>query len=105
MKSLRKYTVVLRVEIKQRSLVRMYIINLHMSKASERLKVVLLYLWRVNVKTIGGFICIALGYFYTVKFAPKCYNLCTIIKIGRHSRLEKDKEAHAYFDVVGKGLC
>ncbi len=35
-----------------------------------RLKVVLLHLWRVNVKTTGGFICISLGDFYTDKIVP-----------------------------------
>ncbi len=37
--------------------------DLHTSKDSERLKVVLLHLRRVNVKTISGFICIAWGIF------------------------------------------
>jgi hypothetical protein len=34
----------------------MRIFDIHTSKARYELKVVLLHLWRVNVKTIGGFI-------------------------------------------------
>ncbi len=36
-----------------------YLFDAHTSKASKRPKVVLLHLWRVNVKTTGGFICIS----------------------------------------------
>jgi hypothetical protein len=38
----------------------MRIFDLHTSKARYELKMVLLHLWRVNVKTIGGFINIPL---------------------------------------------
>jgi hypothetical protein len=47
-----------------------YVFDVHTSKASKILKVVLLHLWRVNVKTIGGFICIPFGDFHTDKIAP-----------------------------------
>ncbi len=47
-----------------------YVFNAHTSKASKRLKVVLLHLWHVNVKTTGGFILISLGDFHTDKIAP-----------------------------------
>jgi hypothetical protein len=39
----------------------MRIFDLHTSKASYELKVVLLHLWRENVKTIRGFINIPLA--------------------------------------------
>ena len=39
----------------------MRIFDLHTSKARYELKVVLLHHWRVNVKTIGGFINIPLA--------------------------------------------
>jgi hypothetical protein len=32
------------------------VFDVHTSKASERLKVVLIHLWRINVKTTDGFI-------------------------------------------------
>jgi hypothetical protein len=38
----------------------MRIFDLHISKARYDLKMVLLHLWRVNVKTTGGFIYISL---------------------------------------------
>jgi hypothetical protein len=41
-----------------------------MSKASKELKVVLLHIWRVNVKTTRGFIYIPLADFNMVKNAP-----------------------------------
>jgi hypothetical protein len=41
----------------------MRIFDLHTSKASHELKVVLIHLWRVNVKTIRGFISIHLADF------------------------------------------
>ncbi len=47
-----------------------YVFDAHTSKASKRLKVVLLHLWRVNVKTTGGFIYFSLGDFHTDKIAP-----------------------------------
>ncbi len=46
-----------------------YIFDVHASKASKRLKVVLLHLWHVNVKTTGGFICISFGDFHIDKIA------------------------------------
>ncbi len=43
----------------------------HTLKVGYRLKVVLLHLWRQNyTPAIRGFICLALGDFYTVKLAP-----------------------------------
>jgi hypothetical protein len=48
----------------------MLIFDLHTSKARYELKVVLLHLWRVNVKTIGGFINIPLADFFIDKTAP-----------------------------------
>jgi hypothetical protein len=46
------------------------VFDLHISKAIYELKVVLLHLWRVNVKTIGGFIKIPLDDFFIDKTAP-----------------------------------
>jgi hypothetical protein len=46
-----------------------YVIDVHTSKAStysKRLKLVLLHLWRINVKTTGGFINIPVEDFYMV---------------------------------------
>jgi hypothetical protein len=40
--------------------------DVHTSKASERLKVALLHLWRINVKTTGGFINIPVEDFHVV---------------------------------------
>ncbi len=48
----------------------MCIFDLHISKAKYELKVVLLYLWSVNVKTIGGFINILLDDYFVDKTAP-----------------------------------
>jgi hypothetical protein len=47
-----------------------YIFDLHTNKARYELKVVILHLWRVNVKTIGGFINIPLTDFFMDKTAP-----------------------------------
>jgi hypothetical protein len=44
-----------------------YVFDAHTSKASKRLKVVLLHLWRENAKTTGGFICISFGDFHIDK--------------------------------------
>jgi hypothetical protein len=53
---------------------REYVFDVHTSKASKRLKVVLLHLWRINVKTTGGFINISDEDFHMVKkTAPKKY--------------------------------
>ncbi len=41
-----------------------------MSNASKRLKVVLLHLWRINVKMTGGFINIPVEDFHMDKTAP-----------------------------------
>jgi hypothetical protein len=43
------------------------IFYVHTSKAGKKLKVILLYLWRINVKTTGGFICISFGDFHIDK--------------------------------------
>jgi hypothetical protein len=47
-----------------------YGFDVHTSKASKRLKVVLLHLLRTNVKTTGGFINIPVEDFHLVKTAP-----------------------------------
>ncbi len=47
------------------------IFDVHTSKASKELKVILLHLWCVNVKTTRGFIYISLGDFHIDKTAPK----------------------------------
>ncbi len=44
-----------------------YIFDVHTSKASKILKVVLLHLWRINVKTTRGFINIPLEDFHMDK--------------------------------------
>ncbi len=46
------------------------IFDVHTLKASKELKVVLLHLWRVNVKTARGFVYISLGDFHMDKTAP-----------------------------------
>ncbi len=46
------------------------VFDVHRSKGGKRLKVVLLHLWRVNVKTTGGFLSISFGDFHTDKIAP-----------------------------------
>jgi hypothetical protein len=46
------------------------VFDVHMSKASERLKVVLLYLWRTIVKPFGGFLSISSADFCINKVAP-----------------------------------
>jgi hypothetical protein len=61
---------VLQVITRQQSCVK-NVFDVHTSKAGKRLKVVLLFhLWRVNVKTTGGFICISFGDFHIDKIAP-----------------------------------
>jgi hypothetical protein len=45
----------------------MCIFDLHISKAKYELKVVLVHLWRVNVKTIRGFINILFDDFFVDK--------------------------------------
>jgi hypothetical protein len=50
-----------------------YVFDVHASKASKRLKVVLLYSWRANVKTTGGFYCMSFPDFFIDKTAPKYY--------------------------------
>jgi hypothetical protein len=47
----------------------MRIFDLHTSKARYDLKVVLLHLWRVSFKTIGGFINMPLADFFIGKTA------------------------------------
>jgi hypothetical protein len=44
--------------------------DLHTSKARYELKVVLLHLWRLNVKMIPGFIHITLADLFIDKLAP-----------------------------------
>jgi hypothetical protein len=46
------------------------IFDVHTSKASKELKVVLLHIWRLNVKTTRGFIYIPLEDFNMFKTAP-----------------------------------
>ncbi len=48
----------------------MCVFDLHTYKARYELKVVLLHLWRVNVKSNGGFINIPLADFFIDKTAP-----------------------------------
>ncbi len=48
----------------------MCIFDLNTSKVKYELKVVLLHFWRVNVKTVGGFIYIPLADFFIDKTAP-----------------------------------
>jgi hypothetical protein len=47
------------------------------SKVSKELKVVLLHLWRVNVKTICGFINIPLDDFHIYKPRYDAISICT----------------------------
>jgi hypothetical protein len=56
-----------------------YMLDVHTSKGSKRMKVVLLHLWRINVKTAGGFIKIPVEDLHMVK--PRQDNIinCTII--------------------------
>ncbi len=44
--------------------------DVHTNKASKTLKVVLLHLWRINVKTTRGFLNIPLEDFHVDKTAP-----------------------------------
>jgi hypothetical protein len=59
-----------------------HVFDVHTSEVSKKLKVVLLHLWRVNVKTTRGFISIPLGDFYIDKTAPlyyyKLYKQCRL---------------------------
>jgi hypothetical protein len=47
-----------------------YVFDLHMSKVSKELKMLLLHLLHVNVKTTGGFINIPVEDFHIDKTAP-----------------------------------
>jgi hypothetical protein len=47
-----------------------YVFDAHTSNARKILKVVLLHLRGVNVKTNGGFLCISFGDFHIDKIAP-----------------------------------
>jgi hypothetical protein len=47
-----------------------YVLDVYTSTASKRLKAVLLHLWRINVKTTGGYIYIPVEDFHMVKTAP-----------------------------------
>jgi hypothetical protein len=62
----------------------MRIFDLHTRKARSEWKVVLLYLWRVNVKTIRGFINIPLADLSNIKFR---HNNITILKVGHDSMI------------------
>jgi hypothetical protein len=53
------------------------IFDVHTSKASKELKVVLLHLWRVNVKTTRGFITIRLDDFHIYKPCHNIFTNCT----------------------------
>jgi hypothetical protein len=48
-----------------------------MSKASQKLKMVILHLWQINVKTTGGFINIQIENFHMVK--PRHNNITNCI--------------------------
>jgi hypothetical protein len=64
-----------------------YVFDAHTTKASKRLKGVLLHLWRINVKTTGGFICVSFGDFHIDKVAN-----CTFVQslnVGRHNTLNR----------------
>ncbi len=54
-----------------------YVFDAHTSKAGKRLKVVLHHLWRVNVKTTGGFICMSLEDFTQIKSHHNIITNCT----------------------------
>jgi hypothetical protein len=56
----------------------MRILDLHTSKARYELKVVLLDLWRVNIKTTGGFINIPLADLSHINLRHKYY-----VTVGR----------------------
>jgi hypothetical protein len=47
-----------------------YVFDLHMSKVNKELKMLLLHLLHVNVKTTGGFINIPVEDFHVDKIAP-----------------------------------
>ncbi len=47
-----------------------YLFDVYTSKASKRLKAVLLHLWRINVKATGGFSNIPVKNFHMVKTEP-----------------------------------
>ncbi len=60
------------------------VFDAHTSKASKELKVVLLHLWRVNVKTTGGCIYILLEDFHKDKTAP---GIVQPFELGGETRL------------------
>jgi hypothetical protein len=60
----------------------MRIFDLHTSKAKYELKVVLLHFWRVNVKTISGFINIPLP---DLSYINLCHNHITILQVSSDS--------------------
>jgi hypothetical protein len=55
----------------------MRIFDLDTCKARYELKLVLLHFWRVNIKTIRGFISILLADFFIDKTAPYNITSCT----------------------------
>jgi hypothetical protein len=55
-----------------------YVFDVHTSKVSKALKVVLFHLWRVNVKTTRGFINIPLEDFHIGKNRAINITNCTI---------------------------
>ncbi len=55
-----------------------YVFDVHTSKASKRLKVLLLHLWRINVKTTRRFIDILLDDFHFSHFTRAIIILRTI---------------------------
>jgi hypothetical protein len=63
------FLVLLLVITRQQSCVK-NVSDVHTSKAGQRLKVVLLHLWRVNVETTGGLSYISFGDFHIDKIAP-----------------------------------
>jgi hypothetical protein len=67
----------------------LYLMCTRARQVTYELKVVLLHLWRVNVKTIGGFICITLEGFTQFNSRHKTTMKITVINIGRHKFLYK----------------
>ncbi len=47
----------------------------------------MVYLWRIYVKTTGGFINIPVEHFHKVKTAPNNITNCTNIDVGRDSSI------------------
>jgi hypothetical protein len=78
----------------------MCIFDLHTSNARYEPKVVLLHLWRLNVKTIRRFINIPLGDLSHVNLLHNIIT-CTILKAGRDGIIVvKGFEAHFAFKLI-----